>query len=380
MQRIDFINKIKKALRKSPVVALLGPRQCGKTTLAQEVFNKTKEAKANYFDCENPRDLVRLSDPMLTLEDMNGLIVIDEIQRCPELFTVLRVLVDNKKIKRQFLILGSASRELIAQSSETLAGRIHYIELSPLNLKETDQTQKLWLRGGFPLAYLARTNQDSMAWRENYIKTYLEQDIPALGIQIPALHLRRFWMMLSHYHGNIYNASEIANSMDISHHTAKRYLDVLTGTFMVRQLPPWHENIGKRQVKSSKIYFRDSGIYHALLGIASMSDLKLNPKLGASWEGYALEQVILAMHADANECFFWSIHSGPELDLMIVKGGKRHGFEFKYSAAPKLTHSMQRAREQLKLDTLKVIYPGDVSFKLTRNIDCVGLDEFIGSI
>lgn len=376
MKRNHFIKGLKNGFRSSPVVVILGPRQTGKTTLAKEFFALENGDPVAYFDCENPLDLQRLQDPMLTLEELTGLIVIDEIQRLPNLFTVLRVLVDQKKARR-FLILGSASRTLIAQSAESLAGRIYYIELTPFSFEETQESKKLWLRGGYPLAYLAKCNEDSHQWRLNYIKTFLEQDIPNLGIQIPAMNLRRFWMMLTHNHGQIFNASELGNSLDLSHNTIKKYLDILTGTFMMRQLQPWHENIAKRQVKSTKVYFRDSGIYHSLLGISTQQMLLTSPKLGASWEGFALESVIRHLDVDAEDCYFWGVHNQAELDLLVIKGTRRLGFEFKHSKAPKLTSSMQMALEHLKLDALTVIYAGDKPFKLSQEITCLPLDEFL---
>lgn len=379
MLRTHYLDHIKAAFKTSKVVAILGPRQCGKTTLARQYFKEANGLKEHYFDLENPLDLARLQDPMLALEELSGLIIIDEIQRIPDLFPVLRVLVDRKNVFQQFLILGSASRELIRQSSESLAGRIHYIELTPFSYEEVDHIQTLWLRGGFPLSYLAESDKDSMRWRQDYIRTFLEQDIPNLGINIPAQSLRRFWMMLAHYHGQLFNSSEIGNALDVSHHTAQKYLDILTGTFMMRQLHPWHENIAKRQVKSKKIYFRDSGIYHSLLQIPDYSLLRTNPKLGASWEGFALESVIRHLGVDAEDCYFWAIHAQAELDLLVIKGTQRIGFEFKFTKKPELTKSMKMAFELLKLDKLIVIYPGNIQIRLTKEIVCEGLEEFLKS-
>src|SRR3990167_352160 len=290
MERPVFEERITKAFDNHPVVALLGPRQCGKTTLAKMYAESSRQV--THFDLENPRDLVKLSSPLLALEELPGLIIIDEIQRTPNLFNILRVLVDGKKVEQKFLILGSASRDLIHQSSETLAGRIAHLELTPFNFQETNNLQQLWLRGGFPKSYLARSIEGSCEWRQSYITTFLERDIPGLGINIPAQTLRRFWLMLAHYHSNIFNASEIGNSLGASHTTMRKYLDILTGVFMIRQLPPWFANIKKRQVKSPKIYFRDSGIYHSLMGIESNNTLINHPKLGSSWEGLALEEEI----------------------------------------------------------------------------------------
>ncbi|OAI49069.1 hypothetical protein AYO45_03580 [Gammaproteobacteria bacterium SCGC AG-212-F23] len=379
MKRKYFINELDKALKVHPVVALLGPRQCGKTTLAKQ-YGNLKRGKSTlniyHFDLEDPDDLARLEAPKLAFEDLLGLIVVDEIQRQPELFPLLRVLVDQHK-KRKFLILGSASRDLIKQSSETLAGRIRYIEITPFSYYEVHDLHKLWFRGGFPNSYLAKNNENSSQWLTAYVTTFLERDIPNLGIQIPPRTLRRFWMMLAHYHGCIFNASEIGTSLGVAHTTVRHYLDILTGTFMIRELTPWIENINKRQIKSPKIYFRDSGIFHNLLGIKDMHALQHHPKLGSSWEGFALEEIIRSHHAEPEECYFWGIHSQGELDLLIIKNGKRLGFEFKYSDAPTLTSSMQLASDTLKLDKLTVIYPGDRQYRLTNAIEVVGLENYL---
>ncbi len=369
MIRQFFLNKIKHAFQVTSIVAILGPRQCGKTTAAKQYIEKEVYfSKENYFDLENYLDRERLNDPLLTLSPLSGLIVIDEIQRAPGLFETLRVLVDNKELDQQYLILGSASRDLIAQSSETLAGRITYLELTPFMFDEIHEMEKLWIRGGYPLSVLGASDDISMAWRKGYIRTFLERDIPALGITIPSEQLRRFWMMLAHYHGSLFNASELGRSLGVSHKTMKEYADILTGTFMVRQLQPWYENIGKRQVKTSKIYIRDSGIFHTLIGVNTTSDLLINPKLGASWEGFALEQIIFHYDAQQEECYFWRTHQQAELDLLIIKNGKRLGFEIKYSGAPTLTKSMQIAQKDLSLDALTVVYPGDIEYSLTKEI------------
>lgn len=377
MLRSAWLTRIETAFRTSKVVALLGPRQCGKTTLARQYFKDHHGKKEHYFDLERSTDLLRLQDPLLALESLTGLVVIDEVQRFPDLFPTIRVLVDQEESQSRYLILGSASRELIKQSSESLAGRIHYIELTPFSYQETDHLDRLWLRGGFPLSYLADNEKDSMRWRQDYIKTFLEQDIPNLGIKIPPENLRRFWMMLTHYHAQIFNASELGNALDHSHHTIQKYVDILSGTFMIRQLYPWYENMAKRQVKSKKIYFRDSGIFHGLLNMTTQEDLMLTPKIGASWEGFALESVIRHLEVDAQDCYFWATHSQAELDLLVVQGTKRMGFEFKYTKTPKLTKSMSIAFEDLKLNQLIVIYPGDVKIRLTKNIFCLGLETFL---
>ncbi len=377
-KRERYLKEIHQAFEVHPVIALLGPRQCGKTTLArlyQEKFQN--ELMFTSFDLENPRDLVKFETPMLTLEEIkNGYIIIDEIQRQQELFPVLRVLVDQKQ-KRNFLILGSASRDLIRQSSETLAGRIRYIELTPFSIWEVDQPEKLWLRGGFPHSFLAKNDAQSYEWRLAYVSTFLERDIPNLGIFIPSAQLRRFWIMLGHYHGQICNSSEIGKSLGISHTTIRRYLDILTGTFMIRQLQPWFENIEKRQVKSPKIYFRDSGILHALLGIIDRQSLLNHPKLGSSWEGFALEEIIRFHEATNEEAYFWAIHNQAEIDLLIFKNGYKLGFEFKYADAPKITKSMQTAIQLLKLDKLIVIFPGNDHYKMSDKIEAIGLEKYL---
>lgn len=307
------------------------------------------------------------------LEDLRGLIIIDEIQRVPNLFTALRVLVDQKK-DQKFLILGSASRDLIRQSSETLAGRISYVEVFPFSLGEVDNLQRLHLVGGFPKSYL--NPETSSDWLEGYIRTFLERDIPNLGFSIPPLTLRRFWSMLAHYHGNSFNASEISRSLGVSDHMVKQYLDILSGTFMVRSLYPWFENIQKRQVKRPKIYFRDSGIFHHLIGIENMDQLLRNPKLGASFEGFAMEQIIRKFNKRSEDCFYWGIHQEGELDLFLNDKGRRLGFEFKYSDAPSLTSSMKKAKAYLRLDKLFVIYPGNKQYKLSENIEVCPLEIF----
>lgn len=378
MKRPLFTNQIERYLRSHPIVAILGPRQCGKTTLARMYCNKDPNfSKNNYFDLEALLDLERLSNPMLALKPLTGLVVIDEIQRLPDLFPTLRVLVDQDQSDQRYLILGSASRELIKQSSESLAGRIAYLELTPFSFKEVDHLEQLWLKGGFPKSYLAHSENESFDWRQFYIRTFLEQDIPNLGIKIPPDALGRFWIMLAHYHGNIFNASELGRSFGASDVTMRRYLDILTGTFMMRQLQPWHANIGKRQVKAPKIYFRDSGILHGLLNIHSFHELQKHPKIGASWEGFALEEVIRANQARAQDCYFWSTYSGAEIDLLIYQNDGLTGFEFKYSDAPKLTKSMQIALEDLHLNHLYVIYPGEIDYSLSEQVSVKGLKNYI---
>lgn len=371
MERTTYAQQIDFQFEVHSVCALLGPRQVGKTTLARSYAEKFK--KVSFFDLENPTDLARLESPMLSLSNLNSdLIVIDEIQRRPDLFPVLRVLVD--KTSQKFLILGSASRDLIKQSSETLAGRIGYLELCPFSLKEVNDFKKLWLRGGFPRSYLASSDKASFAWRKSYITTFLERDIPNLGFQVPPAVMRKLWMMLAHYHGQVLNASELGSSLNLSHHTVKRYLDILSGTFMVRTLSPWFENISKRQVKSPKVYLRDSGLLHALFGLETFDHLQNYPKLGASFEGFALEEIIKEYETTVEECYFWATHAGAELDLLLIKDGKRLGFEFKHTDSPKITPSMKIALETLKLDQLYVVFPWDKEpFLLSDKITARGV-------
>jgi predicted AAA+ superfamily ATPase len=376
MHRQLFHDKISVHFKVHPICGVFGPRQVGKTTLAHAYIEHEGIKDAHFFDLENPIDLRRLDNPMLGLTSITSeLIVIDEIQRKPDLFPILRVLADRPGTTQRFLILGSASRDLIRQSSETLAGRIGYIELPPFTLFETKESSRLWLRGGFPRSYLATTEALSFAWRQEYISTFVERDIPLLGFNVPPEQLRRFWAMLVHYQGQIFNASQIASSLGVSGHMVRKYLDILAGTFMVRILLPWYENIHKRQVKSPKIYIRDSGLVHTLLGIETHEQLQRYPMLGAFWEGFALEQVIYTLQATVHECYFWSTQSDAELDLLIMKHGKRIGFEFKYVDSPKITKSMRIALNDLSLDCVIVVYPGTQIFPMEERIYAYGLDS-----
>lgn len=374
MDRPTYLRKIRDQFKVHPVVAILGPRQCGKTTLARQFAgSRWGGAQVETFDLEDPVHLARLDQPKLALGDLSGLVIIDEIQRRPDLFPLLRVLVDRPAGKSRFLILGSASRDLIRQGAESLAGRIGFIELPPFSFHEVEDGRRLWYRGGFPRSFLARSDAASAEWLKAYTSTFLERDIPALGIQIPAQTLRRFWMMLAHYHGQLFNASELARSFGMSDTTARRYLDLLTGTFMIRQLPPWTENLGKRQVKAPKVYFRDSGLLHSLFGLSRGRDIQTHPKLGASWEGFALESVLRALDIPSEDAWFWATHNKAELDLLVFKGGRRFGFEFKYADAPRVTPSMRIAFDDLGLEKLFVIHPGDSRFPLGERMEAVGL-------
>jgi predicted AAA+ superfamily ATPase len=361
---------IRAALRRSRLVALLGPRQCGKTTLAREFVAADS---LNYFDLEDPASLARLSQPDLALRPLRGLVVIDEVQRHPELFPLLRVLSDRRPLPARFLILGSASPELLRQSSETLAGRIETVLLEGLRLRDLGSSAqpRHWLRGGFPLAYTARREVDSVTWRRQFLQTFLERDLPQLGVQIPAAALNRFWHMVAHYHGQIWNAAELARALAVNESTVRRYLDLLTGVFMVRQLPPWFENLGKRQVKAPKVYVRDSGLLHTLLDISTSRELALHPKVGASWEGYAIEEMIKALRPEAS--YYWATHGGAEIDLLLFQGGRRIGIECKRTDAPTLTPSMRIALEDLKLSELKVVYPGERSYRLAPKVEVIPL-------
>ena len=365
INRPDFIGEIKTSLRNNPVTAIMGPRQCGKTTLARSIAQSTE---SSIFDLEDPTDFDLLSEnPKIVLQQQKGLVILDEIQRIPELFPLLRVLADETESPRKFLILGSASPELIQKSSESLAGRIGYIHLTGFKLNEvgTENMEKLWYKGGFPRSYLTINDRKSFLWRENFIQTFLERDISNYGFNIPAVTLRRFWLMLAHYHGQVWNGAEFARSMGVSEPTAKRYLDILTGTFMIRQLHPWYENLKKRQVKSPKIYIRDSGILHALLSLEG-NKIFNHVKAGASWEGFIIEQLLQQLKS--RDYFFWRTHSGSELDLLILKNGKRFGFEIKLSESPKVTRSIHSVIENLRLDELYLVYRGKRDIKLDDKI------------
>ena len=376
MRRIRALNRVRDLFRTHPVVTVVGPRQCGKTTLALDVMKGPgfRRGPVTIFDLEDPRALARLlENPMLALEPLEGLVVIDEVQRIPELFPLLRVLVDQHVKNRRFLVLGSASGELLRQTSESLAGRAAFVELTPFSHDEVIGLDRLWLRGGYPRAWLARTEADAFEWLQNYVATFLERDLPSFGVRVPAVALRRFWMMLAHVHGQTANLTELGRAFGADFKTISRYVDLLTATFMVRQLQPWFANVSKRQVKAPKIYFRDSGLLHSLLGIASRAALEVHPSIGASWEGFALETVIRELGLRPTECFFWATHSGAELDLYAQPGGRPYGFEFKRADAPRLTPSMRIALEDLKLRKLFVIFPGNKTYPLHERVTALGL-------
>lgn len=380
LQRLQHRRAVSGLLSRHPVVAILGARQVGKTTIARQLYGSRKGPK-HWFDLEDPRAVARLGDPMLALESLRGLVVLDEVQHRPELFQVLRVLSDRPRTPCRFLILGSASPALLRQGSESLAGRISYYELPGFSAQETGLSgaNRLWLRGGFPRSFLADDDAASMKWRRDFVKSFLERDLPQLGMGVPAATLRRFWTMLAHYHGQIWNGSELGRSFGVGDTTVRRYLDQLAGAFMVRSLPPWHENLGKRQVKAPKIYLTDTGLLHYLLDIRNEEQLQSHPKVGASWEGFALSEVTHHLRAEPDECYFWATHAGAELDLLIVRGKQRLGFEFKRTDSPRLTPSMRHALEDLKLDRLWVLHAGKQRFPLSKKVEALGLEELLRS-
>ena len=372
IERTELLSRIESRFRSNPVVLLQGPRQCGKTTLARQF---AAQHQAEYFDLESPADVNRLAQPMTALEPLTGWVVIDEAQLHPGLFPILRVLADRQPLPARFLVLGSTSPDLVRGVSESLAGRVALVPMGGFDLSEVGpQTLRtLWWRGGFPRSFLAETDAESRQWREDFIQTFLERDLRRYGVQVAPLTLRRFWTMVAHYHGQIWNASEIGRSLGEAHSTVKRHLEILCGAFVMRQLPPWFENVGKRQIRSPKVYLRDSGLLHALLGISSFAALEAHPKLGASWEGFALEE-ILRVTGD-REAYFWNTQGGAELDLLTFTNGQRLGFEFKYADAPTVTRSLQVAREDLRLNRAFIIHPGQKSYPLNEWVEALSLPE-----
>ncbi len=372
LPRQRHLQHVKELLSRHPVVAILGARQVGKTTLARQIV-ETTAGPCTMFDLEDPDDLARLSEPKLALQGLEGLVVVDEVQRMPDLFSLLRVLVDRPHSTTRFLLLGSASPDLLKQSSETLAGRIVYHELRGFALDEVglEAADELWLRGGFPRSFLAPTLAASSEWRHAFIRTFLERDLPQLGVQIPSSIMHRFWRMLAHYHGQVWSGAELSRSLGVAGSTVRRYLDVLSGALVVRQLAPWHENVGKRQVKSPKLYIVDSGLLHTLLGLETRVDLEGHPKVGASWEGFVLTELVTRIGARDDEAYFWATHAGAELDLLVVRGKRRLGFEVKRTTAPSTSKSMRSAIESLGLERLDVIHAGDSSFPLAEGIRAV---------
>jgi predicted AAA+ superfamily ATPase len=370
IDRSGYRMDVEARLKSSPVVALLGPRQTGKTTLASQIG---RDRPSHYLDLEDDTVARRLLEPKVALEPLRGLVILDEVQRQPELFPLLRVLSDRKPLPARFLILGSASPWLMRGVSESLAGRVSFVDVHGFDLEEVGEKalRRLWWRGGFPLAFLAKTDAISLRWKQDFLRTLLERDLPQLGITTPATTLRRFWTMLAHFHGQVWNAAELARALGASEPTARRYLDILTSMFLARQLQPWFENMSKRQVKAPKIYVRDSGLLHTLLGLDSFHALEGHPKLGASWEGFALEQT-LHITGDA-EAYFWATYSGAELDLLIHWRGKRWGFEFKYSGAPVMTRSMHVALEDLRPERIFVVYPGTETYPLHQRVEALPL-------
>jgi predicted AAA+ superfamily ATPase len=375
LSRAALLAELHAALRRAPVVALLGPRQCGKTTLARQLVPADS---ANYFDLEDPISLARLDEPLTALGELRGRVVIDEVQRRPELFPLLRVLADRPETPAQFLILGSASPALLRQSSESLAGRLEIVEMGGFSLAEVglEATSTLWLRGGFPRSFLAANENDSLIWRRDFIRTLLESDLPQLGVRVPPATLQRFWAMLAHFHGQLWNGAELGRSLGVNQTTSRRYLDLLVGVFMVRLLEPWHANLLKRQVKTPKLYFRDTGLLHQLLQIPNLDALLRHPRLGASWEGFVIEQLLAAWRPEG--AWFWATHGGAELDLLVMHRGRRIGVEIKRADAPRLTASMRQALDDLELDRLLVITPGERCYRLNGRTQVMSLAEALG--
>ncbi len=378
IEREKHLANIKSLVRQFPVVALIGARQVGKTTLAQMLMRQWHD-KTHLFDLESPLDVAQVSDPMLTLSPLRGLVVLDEIQRLPEIFPVLRVLADRKSRPASFLILGSVAPSLLKQGSESLAGRLAYYELPGISISEVDSSQvdALWPRGGFPLSLTAASDEDSFRWRIQFIRNFLERDIPQLGIGIASSTLRRFWTMVAHYHAQVWNGAELSRAFGVSHTSVRRYLDVMESTFMLRCLKPWTANIAKRQVKSPKVYFCDPGLLHALLNIKSPEELQNHPKIGASWEGFIIDNILKVLQVEYHESYFWATSRGAEIDLLVEQGGRLRGFEVKRTSAPAITPSMRIALDDLQLSQIDVIHPGEKSFQLSEKIRAVSASRIL---
>lgn len=367
ISRNRHLGRLEHLLEHYPVVAILGARQVGKTTLARQIMARY-EGSAERFDLEDPDDLARLGEPKIALGNLEGLVVIDEVQRRPDLFPILRVLVDRPEAAARFLILGSASPDLLRQGSESLAGRIFFHRLDGFALDEVgiEEREALWFRGGFPRSFLAASDAISSEWCRGFIATFLERDLPQLGIQVPSTTLRRFWQMLAHYHGQLWNGAELARAFGVSASTVRRYLDLLTGALVLQQLPPWFENLSKRQVRAPKVYVSDSGLLHALLGVESRKALERHPKVGASWEGFVVHEILTRLGARTEESYFWATHGGAELDLLVLRGERRWGFEVKRTTSPRITRSARSAYESLRLDRLDIVHAGEQTFPLAR--------------
>ena len=376
LRRPRHLARIAELFRTHPVVGILGARQVGKTTLARS-FVEGEGVAATRFDLEDPDDLARLAEPKLALSTLQGLVVLDEIQRRPELFPILRVLVDRPDNAARFLVLGSASPELLQQGSETLAGRIAYHRLEGFALDEVgmEEGDRLWLRGGFPRCFLAGSESEASDWRGAFVRTFLERDLPAMGVQTPSTTLHRFWQMLAHFHAQTWNGAELARAFGVSAGTVRRYLDLLEASLVVRTLKPWHQNISKRQVRAPKVYVADTGVLHELLGLRTRADLDAHPKIGASWEGFVIRETVIRLGARDDDCYFWATHAGAELDLLVVRGGHRLGFEIKRTTAPASTRSMHTALQDLRLDRLDVIHAGEHTFPLAERIRAVAFDR-----
>jgi uncharacterized protein len=381
IDRYRHLTRLGWLFRTFPVVAILGARQVGKTTIAR-VFGQSWQGPVTHFDLENAADLALLADPALVLAPLQGLVILDEIQRRPELFPALRVLVDRPGSETKFLVLGSASPDLLRQTSESLAGRIGYHRLRGLALDEVGPAalDRLWLRGGFPRSFLAPGEAESAEWRRSFLQTFLERDLPQLGVRTPAETLRRFWSMVAHYHAQTWNGAEIARAFGVGEASVRRYLDLLTDALVLRQLPPWYANLSKRQVRSPKVFVDDSGLLHSLLGIESAEDLAGHPKGGASWEGFLIKEIIERLNARAEECFFWATHTGAELDLLVLSGRRRLGFEIKRTTAPRLTRSMALVLEDLELERLDVVHAGEMTFPLASKVRAVAAHALLDQL